>query len=392
MITDPFGEAASASANSAESRSGANTLVSLASRRLWRSSVVSGSIGGIPNALLIRQSTRPNSASAVSTSRVRASSSVMSVGTTSARRPCDRTTSAIFSSRRSVRETSTRSAPILAASSPSERPRPGPTPDRTTTLSASRGTVTTASFGPRSAAARRSARRTPRGSTGEKCGSRSGTSARATFSTVGPSSGPRSRSSRCQRSMIGPVVPGGLQPVGDAGFALGDHVAQHPVGIDDRLRLGERGLVGLVVGRGVPVRPDLDRLVGTVGALRHRHHQRLVVGQLVVPDRRPLRLQAAGRGPRRGQRVHRLLVLEEVREREPGLDRADQQLARDLVLLRQSVPTGRRGRDAEGVGALDPEPAGLLGRPVVEDLADDQVLARRAAARTATRTSRPARP
>ena len=51
--------------------------------------VVIGSIGGMPKALLIRQSTRPNSSSAFSTSATRESSSVMSVGTTSARRPCD---------------------------------------------------------------------------------------------------------------------------------------------------------------------------------------------------------------------------------------------------------------------------------------------------------------
>ena len=101
---------------------------------------VIGSIGGIANALLIRQSTLPNSSSARSTSRVRESSSVMSVGTTSARRPWPRTTSAIFSRRFSVRLTSTRSAPILAASSPSARPRPGPTPESTITLSFSSGT------------------------------------------------------------------------------------------------------------------------------------------------------------------------------------------------------------------------------------------------------------
>ena len=97
--------------------------------------VVSGSIGGIVKALLIRQSTRPYSSRVASTSRWHASSSLMSVGTTSARRPCDRTTSAILSSRFWVLDTSTRSAPSLAASSPSERPSPGPTPDSTTTLS-----------------------------------------------------------------------------------------------------------------------------------------------------------------------------------------------------------------------------------------------------------------
>ncbi len=139
MITEPC-EAASASANRAERRSGAKTLVSFAARRSSTLIWVIGSIGGMPKALLIRQSTLPNSPTARSTSATRESSSVMSVGTTSARRPCERTTSAIFSSRRSVRLTSTRSAPILAASSPSDRPRPGPTPERTTTLSLRRGT------------------------------------------------------------------------------------------------------------------------------------------------------------------------------------------------------------------------------------------------------------
>ncbi len=139
MITAPL-LAESASANSAESRSGAKTLVSLAARRSSILMVVIGSIGGMPNALLIRQSTLPNSSSAFCTSDCRESSSVMSVATTRARRPWERTTSAIFSRRRSVRLTSTRSAPILAASSPMDRPRPGPTPDRTITLSCSSGT------------------------------------------------------------------------------------------------------------------------------------------------------------------------------------------------------------------------------------------------------------
>ena len=71
MMIDPPGlpgAAASASAKSAESRSGAKTLVSLAARSASRSMVLIGSIGGIAKALLIRQSTRPNSASALSTS------------------------------------------------------------------------------------------------------------------------------------------------------------------------------------------------------------------------------------------------------------------------------------------------------------------------------------
>ena len=68
MMIDPF-DAASASANSAESRSGAKTLVSLAARSASTGIVVIGSIGGMPNALLIRQSTLPNSSSAFSHQR-----------------------------------------------------------------------------------------------------------------------------------------------------------------------------------------------------------------------------------------------------------------------------------------------------------------------------------
>ena len=138
-MTDPF-DAESASAKSAERRSGAKTLVSFAARRASTGMAVIGSIGGMPNALLIRQSTRPKCSSDFSTSATRCASSVMSVGTTSARRPYPSTTSAIFSRRRSVRLTSTRSAPIRAASAPSARPSPGPTPDRTTTLPARSGT------------------------------------------------------------------------------------------------------------------------------------------------------------------------------------------------------------------------------------------------------------
>ena len=70
MIEPPVfsGVSARASANSVDSRSGASALVSSERRRASWSSVVSGSIGGIANALLIRQSTRPYSASAASTS------------------------------------------------------------------------------------------------------------------------------------------------------------------------------------------------------------------------------------------------------------------------------------------------------------------------------------
>ena len=140
---------------------------------------------------------------------------------------------------------------------------------------------------------------------------------------------------------------------GAAGWRLGDHEPHLAVGVGDGLGLGERGLVGLVVGRGVPVRADLDALVGAVGALGHGDDQRLVVGQLVVADRGALRGQPAGRRLRRGRRVDRLLVLEELREGEPGLDRADQRSARrPRSFLRQPLlasaasPAGRWCRAA----------------------------------------------
>ena len=211
--------AASASAKSAESRSGAKTLVSWASRRACRSSVVTGSIGGMPKALLTRQSTRPSSSSARSTSRTRCCSSVMSVGTTRARRPWERTTSAIFSSRRSVRLTRTRSAPIRAASSPSARPSPGPTPESTTTLSCSRpSAVTTASCGPRSAAGRRCGPPIPRGR--PACGTAAPPARRRSFMHLDRGAVRRVEVALeplpAQHHRAG-AVTGGLQPVGDTG-------------------------------------------------------------------------------------------------------------------------------------------------------------------------------
>ena len=71
----------SASANSAESRSGANTLVSLTLASLRGSIWVIGSIGGIVNALLMTQSTRPNASRVLSRRLARESSSVTSVTT-----------------------------------------------------------------------------------------------------------------------------------------------------------------------------------------------------------------------------------------------------------------------------------------------------------------------
>ena len=132
--------------------------------------------------------------------------------------------------------------------------------------------------------------------------------------------------------------------------------------------------MGLVVGGGVPVRTDLDRLVGAVVAARHLDHERLVVGQLVVADRGELRLQPAGRARRDGERVDRLLVLEELGEGEPCLDRSGQRPGGDLVLLAEQVLGQGAAWPAEGVGAFDGDGAALFGVPVVEDLAHDQRL------------------
>ena len=140
MMIEPL-LCASASANSAESRSGANTLVSLTLASLAGSIWVIGSIGGIAKALLMMQSTRPNASRVLSRRLTRDSSSRTSVttGTTCtsyvARSACS------SSSRSSVRLAITRSAPILAASKASERPSPGPMPEMTTTLPWSSGTA-----------------------------------------------------------------------------------------------------------------------------------------------------------------------------------------------------------------------------------------------------------
>ena len=100
-----------------------------------------GSIGGIVNALLMTQSTRPKASSDFATRRARESSSVTSVTTLTTLVPCPSSSAWSSSSRDSVRLAITRSAPIFTASSASARPRPGPMPEMTTTFPFSRGTA-----------------------------------------------------------------------------------------------------------------------------------------------------------------------------------------------------------------------------------------------------------
>ena len=127
----------------------------------------------------------------------------------------------------------------------------------------------------------------------------------------------------------------------------------------------------LVVGGDVPARADLDPLVGTLGG-RHRHDHRLVLGEVVVADRGELRGETARRRLRHGQRVHRLLVGEPLREREPGVDPAEQHLRGHAVPLGDALLGDRTARLPGGVEALDPDRAALLGVPVGVHLADDQ--------------------
>src|SRR6478735_1675420 len=80
MMIEPF-DSDRESAKRADSRSGAKTLVSLTFASLRGSIWVIGSIGGIVNALLMTQSTRPNASRVLSRRLTRDSSSVTSVTT-----------------------------------------------------------------------------------------------------------------------------------------------------------------------------------------------------------------------------------------------------------------------------------------------------------------------
>ena len=115
-------------------------------------------------------------------------------------------TSVATSSRRApVRAASTTSAPARALCSAIARPRPGPTPETTTTLPAQQAQrtagISPASGRRRRPGGRRSAPRTPPASPAPARSTAAGPAGRrtATTSTCGPSAGPRSRVSRCQR-------------------------------------------------------------------------------------------------------------------------------------------------------------------------------------------------
>ena len=129
MIEPACDVSASASANSVDSRSGANALVSSASRRASWLSVVSGSIGGIAKALLIRQSTRPYSVER-GVDQALAGVLVVDVGRYDERPAAVRPDHLGHLVQPLLRcgEASTRSAPCLGRLLAQRAPQPGPDP------------------------------------------------------------------------------------------------------------------------------------------------------------------------------------------------------------------------------------------------------------------------
>ena len=130
-------DAASASApvKAFTTRSVPSTVSSILALICSKSVRANGFIEGSAKALFTTTSTRPYSASVAATNWSTASSSVISVGTTSERPPAASTSAEISLSRDSVRAASTTRAPCAAARRQIARPSPGPTPDTTTTLS-----------------------------------------------------------------------------------------------------------------------------------------------------------------------------------------------------------------------------------------------------------------
>lgn len=166
-------------------------------------------------------------------------------------------------------------------------------------------------------------------------------------------------------------MAGAFDPVGHAGIAFADHQADQPVGIDVGLIGGEAGLVVDVVQRQIPHAAELKALVGRV-RLGDGDDHRLVVGEVVVPDRGELGGQPA-RGPARfGEGVDRQVQIEPLREREEGVQPRDQHLARDAVALGQQILGQSRRGVADAVDPLDAQGAGFLTRPVAVHFADHQ--------------------
>ena len=134
-ITTEPPEAASAGMNRRVIRRAEITLLLKPACTASRSAAPRSAMGGITSALCTSASTLPNSPTAAAASRSASASIVMSVGTTSARRPSSLISAATSSSRDAVLAASTTSAPAAAPRTAICRPRSGPTPDTTSTLS-----------------------------------------------------------------------------------------------------------------------------------------------------------------------------------------------------------------------------------------------------------------
>ena len=133
--------AESASANSAESRSGAKTLVSLTLAQLARLDL-GDRVHRRDRERVVDDAVDPTERLEGLVAQVDARVLVGDVGDDAARPSTPYAASSAWSSRSrdSVRLAITRSAPILAASTASDRPRPGPMPEMTMTLPCSSGT------------------------------------------------------------------------------------------------------------------------------------------------------------------------------------------------------------------------------------------------------------
>src|SRR5215469_4786046 len=380
MTTEPD-VAASAGTNNRVIRSAETTLLLNPACTASRSTLQRSAMGGMTSALCTRASTLPNSSTAAVASRSASAATVMSVGTTRARRPSSLMSAATSSSRAAVRAASTTSAPAAAPRTAIWRPRSGPTPETTSTLS-------WRYISPAPCALAHHPDR--------NCGLPSG-DARPVLGRRDPGllivrqpvREAGERNDLGLRAVSGGEIPGQplppdldvaastsgqLKPVGDARVLLADHEPQLAVHVGTALIGGEARLVIDVVERDVPHAAELNALVrGDVLARRgHRHDHRLVRAEVEVPDRRELRRQPARCPPRRRDGVHRLLQVEPLGERQECSQPRQQQLARDVVALGQQRRVRRWRCEPDLVRALDPQRAAALAFPVAVHLADDE--------------------
>src|SRR5215472_9625670 len=359
-ITTAPSLAASAGMNSLVILSAEMTLLLKPACTASRSTLPRSAMGGITSALCTRASTRPNSSTEAAASRCASASDVMSNGTTSARRPSSLISAAISSSRVAVLAASTTSAPATAPRTAIWRPRSGPTPETTRTLSCRYISATpehhhedfsspaTTFLRPQPSSAHHPVRH---------CGL-----ARSDPRSVFLGGDTRLIVVRQQlrkprelhhidprpvhgAEFLGQALPadlhvaagppGELKPVRDTRIALGDHEPQHVVRVVAGLISGEAGLMVDVVERDVPAAAELDALIGRYlpASGGHCDDHRHLWAEVEVTDRGELGGQPARRPSRRRHRVDRLGQVEPVREGQKRPQPGQQYLACDAVPL-----------------------------------------------------------